>query len=134
MDTPLCWRGSSTVAQVSTIFSEDADPHPSPVGDAEGGTDPARGTLATEKAPAWKVLSWGMWDWGTQPFQTVITTFVFSVYLTSPAFGDKDSTSLSLSLANGIAGAFIALLAPVLGAALWPVVSVLLLAPQRRAA
>ena len=30
-----------------------------------------------------KTLAWAMWDWGTQPFNTVITTFVFSVYLTS---------------------------------------------------
>ncbi len=103
------------MTHVSTISGEGADPQPPAPHDIEGGLDLTRGTLATEKAPAWKVLSWGMWDWGTQPFQTVITTFVFSVYLTSPAFGDKDSTSLSLSLATGIAGAFIALLAPVLG-------------------
>ncbi|MEO7586439.1 MAG: MFS transporter [Arachnia sp.] len=56
-----------------------------------------------------------MWDWGTQPFATVITTFVFSVYLTSPVFGNKDDTSVALSWSTAIAGLFIALLAPVLG-------------------
>ncbi len=98
---------------VSTISGDGANPHAFP--SSEEGPDPVQGTLATEKAPVWKVLSWGMWDWGTQPFQTVITTFVFSVYLTSAAFGDVQSTSLALSLATGIAGLFIALLAPVLG-------------------
>ncbi len=100
---------------MSTISGESADQPPLTSGDSGEGSDLTRGTLATEKAPAWKVLSWAMWDWGTQPFQTVITTFVFSVYLTSPSFGDETSTSLSLSLATLIAGAFIALLAPVLG-------------------
>ncbi|MDO5736604.1 MAG: MFS transporter [Propionibacteriaceae bacterium] len=56
-----------------------------------------------------------MWDWGTQPFATVITTFVFSVYLTSTAFGEKDANSVALSWSTAIAGLFIAILAPVLG-------------------
>ena len=56
-----------------------------------------------------------MWDWGTQPFATVITTFVFAVYLTSSAFGDKDELSKNLGWAMAAAGVCIALLAPVLG-------------------
>lgn len=56
-----------------------------------------------------------MWDWGTQPFNTVITTFVFSVYLTSSAFGSENYTSKRLAIATAIAGLFVALLAPVLG-------------------
>ncbi|WP_392542124.1 MFS transporter [Oryzobacter telluris] len=62
-----------------------------------------------------KVVAWGMWDWGTQPFNTVITTFVFSVYLTSESFGSTNSTSTALAIATAIAGLFVALLAPVLG-------------------
>ncbi|WP_040160703.1 MFS transporter [Nigerium massiliense] len=62
-----------------------------------------------------QVVAWAMWDWGTQPFQTVITTFVFSVYLTSPAFGETNFTSQSLSLSTALAGLLVALLAPVLG-------------------
>ncbi|MGO1384522.1 MAG: MFS transporter [Arachnia sp.] len=98
---------------MSTISGNGVDPQPT----FHDGEAPAssRGTLTSEKTPGWKVLSWSMWDWGTQPFQTVITTFVFSVYLTSPAFGDEESTTLALALAVGIAGLFIALLAPVLG-------------------
>ncbi|NLW99236.1 MAG: MFS transporter [Actinomycetales bacterium] len=62
-----------------------------------------------------KVIAWGMWDWGSQPFNTVITTFVFSVYLTSSAFGETNYTSMMLSVSTALAGFFVALLAPVLG-------------------
>ena len=62
-----------------------------------------------------RVLAWGMWDWGTQPFNTVITTFVFSVYITSEAFGDTNTTSTALAVSTALAGLFVALLAPVLG-------------------
>ncbi len=62
-----------------------------------------------------RVLAWGMWDWGTQPFNTVITTFVFSVYITSSSFGATNTTSTALSVSTALAGLFVALLAPVLG-------------------
>lgn len=46
------------------------------------GAPPAT-ALDTDAATSKKrVLAWGMWDWGTQPFNTVITTFVFAVYIT----------------------------------------------------
>ncbi len=61
------------------------------------------------------MLAWGMWDWGTQPFNTVITTFVFSVYLTSESFGATNTTSTALAISTALAGLFVALLAPVLG-------------------
>lgn len=56
-----------------------------------------------------------MWDWGTQPFNTVITTFVFAVYITSAAFGPENTTSRALSLSTAVAGLLVAALAPVLG-------------------
>lgn len=62
-----------------------------------------------------QIISWAMWDWGTQPFNTVITTFVFSVYITSSAFGDTNSTSQALSLSTTLGGLFVAVAAPVLG-------------------
>ena len=70
---------------------------------------------ANEGASKKKIISWAMWDWGTQPFNTVITTFVFSVYITSASFGSENYTSQSLATSTTIAGLFIALLAPVLG-------------------
>ncbi|BCN79515.1 MFS transporter [Prescottella equi] len=65
-----------------------------------------------------QVAAWGLWDWGSAAFNAVIVTFVFSVYLTD-AVGDDlpgsipASTWLGWSL--GIAGFFIAVLAPVSG-------------------
>lgn len=80
---------------------------------------PETGALASEKASKGKVVSWAFWDWATQPFATVITTFVFAVYLVSDAFvpegGDPNGPAIKLAWATALAGLFIALLAPVLG-------------------
>lgn len=62
-----------------------------------------------------RILGWAMWDWGSQPFNTVITTFVFSVYLTSSSFGPTNTTSTALAIATALSGLLVALLAPVLG-------------------
>lgn len=75
--------------------------------------------LSVEPASRAKILAWCMWDWGTQPFATVITTFVFGVYIASGTnFGAgpaDDGPSRMLGVAMAVAGVFIALLAPVLG-------------------
>ncbi len=75
--------------------------------------------------PRKQVFSWALWDWATQPFNTVILTFVFSVYLTSELFlppgvdadasGENAVLTSGLGWAIGAAGILIALLAPVLG-------------------
>lgn len=62
-----------------------------------------------------RVLAWAAWDWGSAAFNAVMTTFVFTVYLTSQAFGGEDRASAVLGGALAIAGAAIALLAPVTG-------------------
>lgn len=61
------------------------------------------------------VLAWAAYDWGSAAFNAVITTFVFTVYLTSSSFGPKDETSSTLGLGLAIAGLVIAVLAPVTG-------------------
>lgn len=61
------------------------------------------------------VASWVLWDVGSSSFDTIMTTFIFTVYLTSAYFGSKEGTSAALSLGLTIAGFFIALLAPVTG-------------------
>ncbi len=65
------------------------------------------------------VISWALWDWGSAAFNAVITTFVFTVYLTSnPGFeGGPDAASPDslLGAAMTIAGLAIALFAPVNG-------------------
>src|SRR6478672_10553011 len=70
------------------------------------------GSHATGKG---QVLAWASWDWGSAAFNAVMTTFVFTVYLTSNAFGGEDSASAVLGGALAVAGFAIALLAPVTG-------------------
>ncbi|MEJ7770580.1 MAG: MFS transporter, partial [Geodermatophilaceae bacterium] len=65
-----------------------------------------------------QVLSWGLWDWGSAAYNAVILTFVFSVYLTDSVGADLPgsiSANSYLAWSIGIAGLFIALLAPVTG-------------------
>lgn len=83
-------------------------------------------------APRAQVYSWALWDWATQPFNTVIVTFVFaSLYLTTDVFLPADVQGLAeddpariaalAELTSGygwggtIAGILILLFAPVLG-------------------
>lgn len=61
------------------------------------------------------VLAWGLWDWGSASFNAVITTFVFTVYLTSDSFGGETTVSAQLGIAMTVAGVLVALLAPITG-------------------
>ena len=106
----LCMGRSGYLCRVTTAPS--LDPY---AADDQPPSDLDTGTLRDRRVPWWRVAAWGAWDWGTQPFATVITTFVFSVYLTSNYFGAGDGPDKALSWAMGIAGLVIALLAPVLG-------------------
>jgi len=82
--------------------------------------------------PRKQVVSWAFWDWSTQPFNSVILTFVFAaLYLVSDNFLPTDIASLpdtdpvkeraladlssGYGLATTLAGILILLLAPVLG-------------------
>ncbi|MBT2512240.1 MFS transporter [Arthrobacter sp. ISL-30] len=62
-----------------------------------------------------RILAWAAWDWGSAAFNAIMTTFVFTVYLTSQAFGGEDAASAALGGGLAIAGVVIALLAPVTG-------------------
>lgn len=62
-----------------------------------------------------RILAWGLWDWGSAAFNAVVTTFVFTVYLTSDSFGPSGTVEAQLGWALGIAGLLIALLAPITG-------------------
>jgi UMF1 family MFS transporter len=92
-----------------------------------------------KKIPRGNVVAWAFWDWGGASFNAVITTFVFTVYLTSTYFVSPALTTaanaetdpagaahkavdagvamLTSSLGYGLAaaGIIVALLAPVLG-------------------
>ncbi len=83
-------------------------------------------------APRKQVYSWALWDWATQPFNTVILTFIFTaLYLTTDAFLSPELQALEktdpvkeaaiaeltsgLGLGSTIAALAILFLAPVLG-------------------
>ncbi|MEO6942115.1 MAG: MFS transporter [Terrimesophilobacter sp.] len=66
--------------------------------------------------PRRQILSWALWDWGGASFNAVITTFVFTVYLTNTkGFGGTDFVSAQLGWWMGGAGIIIAVLAPITG-------------------
>ncbi|WP_277451443.1 MFS transporter [Janibacter sp. DB-40] len=77
--------------------------------------EPQTALRAQEHGGRGRIVAWAMWDWGAQPFNTVITTFVFSVYLTSESFGSTNTTSTALAVATALSGVLVAVLAPVLG-------------------
>lgn len=61
-----------------------------------------------------KVVIWASWDVGSSAFNSVVTTFVFSVYLTTPKlFGP--SANANLGWTTALAGILVALAAPALG-------------------
>jgi len=92
-----------------------------------------------KKIPRSHIVAWAFWDWGGAAFNAVITTFVFTVYLTGSLFIDpalkaaRDAevdlkgpahaavTAAEAPLSSGlgfglaIAGIVVALIAPVLG-------------------
>jgi UMF1 family MFS transporter len=94
---------------------------------------PFVGLTANEnvKIPKRRVYSWALWDWATQPMASVITTFVFTVYVTSSLFLPEDIKALGpgtaewdlglsvlsrdLGFALAAAGILVAVLAPVFG-------------------
>ncbi|TFD64331.1 MFS transporter [Cryobacterium ruanii] len=71
--------------------------------------------VADSAATRGRVVAWAFWDWGSAAFNAVVTTFVFTVYLTGSAFGDKDVIPAQLGWALAIAGILIAVLAPITG-------------------
>lgn len=71
--------------------------------------------LRTKTASRKEIVSWALWDWGTQPFATVITTFVFATYITGEAFGPENDVTVAHGAITAVAGIIVALIAPVLG-------------------
>jgi UMF1 family MFS transporter len=64
------------------------------------------------------VLAWALWDWGSAAFNTIILTFVFSVYLTDTVGAGLPgpvSANSWLAWSIGLSGLVLAVVAPVLG-------------------
>ncbi|MBL0888664.1 MFS transporter [Myceligenerans indicum] len=87
---------------------------------------------ADAEIPRRRVMAWALWDWGTQPLNTVLITFVFAAsYLTGSSFVDPAVAQLgpgneaydhalaqlasNYGYAGFIAGIAVLLLAPVIG-------------------
>jgi UMF1 family MFS transporter len=68
-------------------------------------------------------FSWAMWDWASQAFPTVVTSFIFGRYITSEFFAPDGMTveeagqytGFWLGISGIIAGVIIALIAPIVG-------------------
>lgn len=62
------------------------------------------------------VWGWMLYDWASQPFHTVLITFVFAAYFADRVVGDPVEGQAMWGFMMGAAGLAIALMAPVLGA------------------
>ncbi|MWV51137.1 MFS transporter [Rathayibacter sp. VKM Ac-2803] len=70
----------------------------------------------TDRTRRWPVVAWALWDWGGSAFNAVVTTFVFTVYLTSDGlFGTSTGVSAALGWSLAGAGLVVALIAPITG-------------------
>lgn len=76
-------------------------------------TTPALSSRSTSRR---QITAWASWDWGSAAFNAIMTTFVFTVYLTTTdAFGGEEHVSKVLGGALAVGGFLIAVLAPVVG-------------------
>ena len=60
-------------------------------------------------------FTWCLWDAGGAAVNAVATTFVFSVYLTSSAFGNQTTSSQAISTGMTVVGLVVALTVPITG-------------------
>jgi UMF1 family MFS transporter len=78
---------------------------------------PAGSPDARHDAPgALALTGWVLFDWATQPFYTLVITFLFGPYFVNGFVGDPALGSTLWAYALSVAGLIAALLAPVLGA------------------
>ena len=72
----------------------------------------------TSSAPTGKraLIGWVLFDWATQPFYTLVVTFLFAPYFVNGFMVDPTRGSALWAYATGIAELIAAALAPVLGA------------------
>src|SRR5262245_52105832 len=69
-----------------------------------------------ERAGRRALLGWVLFDWASQPFYTLVVTFLFAPYFVNGFMGDPVLGASLWGYATGIAELIAALLAPVLGA------------------
>lgn len=77
--------------------------------------------LQTEPVPRKRVLAWAFWDWASQPYNTVILSFVFApLYLQEASWFAADGETTGdlagrMGIIIALGGLVIAIFAPVLG-------------------
>ncbi len=71
------------------------------------------GTVKVSKKGIW---GWMFFDWATQPFHTLILTFIFAPYFVSQVASDSVQGQAQWGYAAAIAGIIIAIMSPILGA------------------
>jgi UMF1 family MFS transporter len=82
-----------------------------------GGLEPARDAGSETAAVSRRALfGWVMFDWATQPFYTLVVTFLFAPYFVNGFMADPARGASLWAYATGIAELIAAVLAPVLGA------------------
>ena len=67
-------------------------------------------------APTRALVGWVMFEWATQPFYTLIVTFLFGPYFVNVVVGDKAYGQSLWGYAAAAAGVLIAVGSPLLGA------------------
>jgi UMF1 family MFS transporter len=83
-----------------------------------GGRSRRAGARPSAEQPAGKraLAGWVLFDWATQPFYTLVVTFLFAPYFVTGFMADPDRGAALWAYATGIAELIAAALAPVLGA------------------
>jgi UMF1 family MFS transporter len=89
---------------------------------SEPSVEPAASQVGESPRPS-HIAAWAAWDWGSSAFNAVVTTFVFTVWLTGSSFVEtgadveaaKALHSQWLGWGLAIAGVLVAVLAPALG-------------------
>ena len=78
------------------------------------GSPPRR--IAAERTGKRALFGWVLFDWATQPFYTLVVTFLFAPYFVNGFMADPARGAALWAYATGIAELIAAALAPVLGA------------------
>jgi MFS transporter, UMF1 family len=80
------------------------------------GARSANQAIGAEPASRRALAGWVLFDWASQPFYTLVVTFLFAPYFVNGFMADPDRGAALWAYATGIAELIAALLAPVLGA------------------
>lgn len=69
----------------------------------------------TDISPRKRIWGWFFFDWASQPYNTLLLTFIFGPYIRE-LIGDPEEAQATWAFAIGFTGLVMALLAPILGA------------------